>query len=66
MSKKYFKHRKKFDFTPHPFDIGNHFGSWQVYEDNHFLNKLFEISIDQYKSFHDYHLKYAIYNMVCK
>jgi len=55
MSNHNFKHQKFFDFKPHPFDVGNPFGKWQGYEDNHFIRKLLKLNIDQYVAYYHHH-----------
>ncbi|WP_214225048.1 hypothetical protein [Pedobacter sp. B4-66] len=61
----YFKARKRLDLSPHHYDIGHAIGSWQKYEDNHFLNKLVEIDEDHFEKFYKYHLVYALENRRC-
>ncbi|AMP98675.1 hypothetical protein AY601_1762 [Pedobacter cryoconitis] len=60
-----FKPRNFFDFSPHPYDIGNPIGFWQKYEDNHFLNKLLVVNEDEFEAFYKYHLSHALENNVC-
>ena len=50
-----FKHQKLFDFSPHPFDVGNPFGKWQGYEDNHFIRKMLLLKEDQYLQYYHHH-----------
>ncbi|WEK21069.1 MAG: hypothetical protein P0Y49_07940 [Candidatus Pedobacter colombiensis] len=61
----YFKPRKPLDFSPHPYDIGNSFGSWHKYEDSHFLNKVYRIDLVQFEEYYEYHLTYALKINVC-
>lgn len=61
----YFKPKKFFDFSPHPYDIGNPIGSWHKYEDNHLLNKLYEIDGDRFGEFYKYHLQHALKSNIC-
>ncbi|RQO69769.1 hypothetical protein DBR43_17065 [Pedobacter sp. KBW06] len=65
MRKSYFKPRKVFDFSPHPYDVGNLIGPWQKYEDNHFLNKIYELGEDKFESFYMCHLAHTLENNVC-
>lgn len=65
MTKKLFRARKLFDFSPHQFDIGNPIGTWRKYEDNHFLNKTCEIEEDEFEVFYNYHLSHVLENNVC-
>ena len=55
MSHYNFKHQGFFDFSPHPYDVGNPFGKWQGYEDNHFIRKLLKLNDDQYSSYYQHH-----------
>lgn len=41
MGLNYFKSRKRFDFSPHPFDAGNILGLKRGYGNNHFLLKIY-------------------------
>lgn len=61
----YFKPRRFFDFSPHPFDIGNPLGAWRKYEDNHFLNKICELEQDKFEVFYNYHLLHTLENNIC-
>ncbi|SDK93047.1 hypothetical protein SAMN04487898_11351 [Pedobacter sp. ok626] len=65
MNVSYFKPRKFFNFFPHPYDVGNPIGSWHKYEDNHFLNKLYEIDEDKFGEFYKYHLTHTLQNNTC-
>lgn len=65
MRTKYFKPRKFFDFSPHPYDIGNPVGFWHKYEDNHFLNKIYFINKVEFSEYYDYHLNYALSVTTC-
>ena len=42
MNLSYFKPRKPFSFSPHPFDLGTFMGLWQNHDDNHFLLKIYK------------------------
>jgi hypothetical protein len=64
MRASYFKPRKLFVFSPHPYDIGNPFGYWHKYEDNHFLKKLYKVNKHEFEAFYKYHLSYSLENNV--
>ena len=61
----YFKPRKHLDVSPHPYDIGNLLGSWQKYQDNHFLNKVYEVKESEFEVFYKYHLSHTIEKNIC-
>lgn len=65
MRTSYFKPRKRFDFSPHPYEVGNPIGSWRKYEDNHFLNKIYELDEGKFEDCFKYHLAYALTNNTC-
>lgn len=65
MTISYFKPHKLFDFSPHPYDIGNPIGCWKKYEDNHFLNKICELEKEKFEVFYNYHLSHTLENNVC-
>lgn len=65
MKSGYFKPRNFFDFSPHPYDIGNSFGSWHKYEDNHFLNKIYKIGVDEFERYYNHHLTHALTIKAC-
>ncbi|WP_316753909.1 hypothetical protein [Pedobacter gandavensis] len=56
----FFKPCKAFDFSPHPYDVGNPFGFWHKYEDNHFLKKIYVLNDDKFEIFYQYHIAYAL------
>lgn len=62
MKVKHFKFRKYLDFSPHPFDVGNPFGNWKPWKDNHFLNIIYELEESRWADFYNYHLKYNLDN----
>lgn len=64
MKKSYFKPRKPFGFSPHPYDIGNIFGFWKTYDDNHFLLKIYKIDIQCFANYYNYHLEYTLVNNI--
>lgn len=61
----YFKSHKRFNFFPHPYDIGNIIGLWQKYEDNHFLKKLNGVDEVKLDEFYKYHLSHILTNNIC-
>ena len=50
-----FKHRSFLHFKAHEFDVGNPFGNWQGYEDNHFIRKLLKLDPDKYAAYYRHH-----------
>jgi len=56
MKTRYFKARRRFDFSPHPYELGTLTGLWNWYEDNHFLWNAQTLSKDQYATFYNFHL----------
>ncbi|MGJ1348482.1 hypothetical protein ACR789_18475 [Sphingobacterium siyangense] len=60
MSAIYFKARKAFDFSPHPFELGNILGLKKGYEDNHFLLKVYDLEDGAFYDYYLYHLKYYL------
>ena len=64
MTVSYFKPRKFFSFSPHPFDIGNIIGFWHRHDDNHFLLKVYAMEEGNFDSFYNYHLKYVLENNI--
>lgn len=65
MKNKYFKPCKFLSFSPHPYDIGNPFGYWHKYEDNHLLKKLNKLNEDEFEAFYKHHLSYSLKNNLC-
>ncbi|MCX2483695.1 hypothetical protein [Pedobacter sp. MR2016-24] len=62
MNLSYFKPRKPFSFSPHPFDLGTFMGLWQNHDDNHFLLKIYRMNEKEFSSYYAYHLNYALKN----
>lgn len=60
MNGNYFRPRRFFDFAPHPYDVGNPFGFWHKYEDNHCLKKIYTLNDDKFEVFYQYHLAYTL------
>ncbi|WP_316849074.1 hypothetical protein [Pedobacter agri] len=66
MKSSYFKPRKFFSFSPHPYDIGNIIGFWHNHDDNHFLLKIYSSDEDRFADFYSYHLQYALDKNITK
>lgn len=64
MKKNFFKNRRFLDFSPHPYEIGNLFGSWHKYEDNHFLLKIYSLCEQCQPEYYKYHLTYTLENNI--
>ncbi|RYE27792.1 MAG: hypothetical protein EOP48_34230, partial [Sphingobacteriales bacterium] len=62
MHKSYFKPRKPFSFSPHPFDLGTFMGLWHSHDDNHFLLKIYRMDEKEYYDYYSYHINYALEN----
>lgn len=62
MSESYFKPRKPFSFSAHPYDLGTLMGLWQNHDDNHFLLKIYRIGENEFRDYYSYHLNYALEN----
>jgi hypothetical protein len=60
MTERFFKFRGRFDFSPHPYEIGNPIFSNRKLEDNFFALKLYSILQEEYKSFYDFHLNHYL------
>lgn len=60
MGLKYFKSRKRFDFSPYPFDVGNIFGLKTGYGDNHFLLKIYGLDKAEFEAYYTHHLNHFI------
>ncbi|HEV7381089.1 MAG TPA: hypothetical protein VGN64_14920, partial [Dyadobacter sp.] len=60
MTPSFFKMRGLFDFSPHPYDIGNPVLQTWYYNDNHVFNKIYRLPESDYRPFYDYHLKYYL------
>ncbi|MGF7025216.1 MULTISPECIES: hypothetical protein [Sphingobacterium] len=56
----YFKERKVFDFRPHPFELCNILGLKKVYEDKHFLLKVYNLIDGSFYDYYLYHLQYYL------
>jgi len=62
MNVSYFKPRKPFSFSTHPYDLGTFMGLWHSHDDNHFLLKIYRIEEREFADYYKYHLKYALEN----
>lgn len=60
----YFKSRRPFDFSPHPYDIGTVLGLWRNHDDNHFLLKIYRLKEGSFAGYYNYHLSYALENNI--
>jgi len=60
MKTTFFKHRGRFDFSPHRFEIGNPIIQNRSLEDNLFLLKLYKISESEYPTFYQFHLEHFL------
>jgi hypothetical protein len=58
----YFRPRKPFSFSPHPYDLGTFVGLWPSHDDNHFLLKIYGMDEKEYSDYYSYRLDYAIEN----
>jgi hypothetical protein len=56
MKPTYFKHRGRFDFSPHRYEIGNPISQDKRLESNLFLVKLYKLHQDEYPAFYQFHL----------
>lgn len=62
MNVSYFKPRKPFSFSSHPYDLGTLMGLWHSHDDNHFLLKIYRIEEKEFADYYSYHLNYALKN----
>ena len=56
MKTTFFKHRGRFDFSPHRFEIGNPIIQNRSLEDNLFLLKLYKLEESEYPAYYQFHL----------
>lgn len=54
MGLNYFKSRKRLDFSPHPFDVGNILGLKRGYGNNHFLLKIYGLDKTKFECYYTY------------
>ena len=64
MRNTYFKARKAFSFSHHPFDIGTALGLWQNHDDNHFLLKIYSLEEEKFDEYYNYHLYHTLENNI--
>ena len=60
MTERFFKFRGRFDFSPHPYEIGNLLFPNRKLEDNFFALKLYSLPDGEYKAFYDFHLDHYL------
>lgn len=60
MRERFFKFRGRFDFFPHPYEIGQPVFQNKKLEDNFFLDRLYEISSGEHRAFYDFHLSHYL------
>jgi len=60
MTERFFKFRGRFDFSPHPYEIGNPIFPNRKLEDNFFALKLYSLPESEYKAFYDFHLNHFL------
>lgn len=65
MKDTYFKIRRPFTRRQHRYDIGSPVGFWNLYDDNHFLARLYQIGNQEQETFYSYHLQYAVSSGKC-
>jgi hypothetical protein len=65
MKDTYFRIRRPFTKRQHRYDIGSPIGFWNLYDDNHFLARLYQIGNNEQDAFYNYHLQYAVSNGRC-
>ncbi|TRW25956.1 hypothetical protein FMM05_06965 [Flavobacterium zepuense] len=59
MKDTYFKTRRPFKKRQHRYEIGSPVGLWNLYDDNHFLARLYKIGINEQEAYYHYHMHYA-------
>ncbi|NRF38535.1 hypothetical protein [Pedobacter foliorum] len=62
MPTNYFKPRKRFSFSAHPFDLGTLMGLSHSHDDNHFLLKIYRMDETVFSDYYRHHLNYALEN----
>jgi len=60
MKPSYFKPRKSFSFSPHPYELGTFIGLWHNHDDNHFLLKIYRMDESGFSFYYNYHLNYTL------
>lgn len=62
MKVSYFKPRKPFSLSSHPYNLGTIIGLWHSHDDNHFLLKIYRIGEKEFPNYYSHHLNYALEN----
>lgn len=60
MTERFFKFRRRFDFSPHPYEIGYPIIHNRKLEDNFFALKIYSLPQEEYKAFYNFHLNYYL------
>jgi len=60
MAEHFFKFRGRFDFSPHPYEVGNPIFHNRKLEDNFFALKLYGLPEGEFKAFYDFHLNHYL------
>jgi hypothetical protein len=60
MRERFFKFRGRFDFSPHPYEIGQSVFRNEKVEYNSFLDRLYEVSSSEHKAFYNFHLSHYL------
>lgn len=58
----YFKLRGRFNFSPHPYEIGRPIIQNNAFADNYFCLKLYELNASEYDEFYTYQLNHFLKN----
>jgi hypothetical protein len=64
MQASYFKPRRPFSFSPHPYDLGTFMGLRHSHDDNHFLLKIYMIGEKEFTDYYGHHLKHTLENNI--
>lgn len=62
MKTAWFKIRNRFNFSPHPYEIGRPLIQSSTYADNYFCLKIYSIKETEYSNFYSFHLNYLLQN----
>lgn len=60
MKPTYFKLRNRFNFSPHPYEIGRPIIQNKAFADNYFCLKLYELNESEYNAFYTYQLNHFL------
>jgi len=60
MRERFFKFRRRFDFSPHPYEIGNPIFPNKKLADNFFALKLYSLPDGEYHAFYNFHLDHYL------